>query len=619
MKLRDYQRECVDAIEKIERGSGLICMATGLGKTVVFSSLKRRGRVLIISHRDELVKQPLAYYDCSCGVERGEEHSRGEEVVSASVQSLCRRLNDFKPDDFDLIITDEAHHAAAPSYKKIYEYFKPRLHIGFTATPNRGDKVRLDDVFERIIFQRDLKWGIKNGWLCDVRCIRAETGYDLKNVKTRMGDFVSGDLDKAMNKTAVNQAVGEVYRKYARGQTLIFTASVQHAKNVAAEIDGAVVVSGDTQNRAEIIAAYKAKKIKCLVNCMVFTEGTDLPLIETIIIARPTKNSGLYAQMAGRGLRLYEGKQYLTLIDCVGVSESLDICTAPSLMGLDIKDVPLYRVKKVEGMLTDMPEIVEEARESPVVWVKNVDILREFERGQGVNLHRVNWTKKSNGDLVYQLSCGDRIGVKAIDELGKTRVMYYVFNDDLNKFVYSESGEKTLQQALDEAYERLEKDYLGEKKFWDLKEYLQWQYAPATEKQIALIKARVSGEDFNELVKERSLTKGDAAQVINALMLNKLTPADLLRMHARKKDEQKAEDERAKRLESLKIRYILTKKGRKSFYPKKYYALQLPNDLIITDSWEEASKIIAENAGVKIRYKSFLTTTDAVAYLRGAK
>ena len=157
---------------------------------------------------------------------------------------------------------------------------------------------------------------------------------------------------------------------------------------------------------------------------MVFTEGTDLPLIETIIIARPTKNAGLYAQMAGRGLRLYEGKQYLTLIDCVGVSESLDICTAPSLMGLDMKDVPLYRIKKVEGMLTDMPEIVEEARESPVVWVKNVDILREFERGQGVNLHRVNWTKKSNGDLVYQLSCGDRIGVKAMDELGNTRVMF---------------------------------------------------------------------------------------------------------------------------------------------------------------------------------------------------
>lgn len=619
MKLRDYQRECVDAIEKTERGSGLICMATGLGKTVVFSSLKRRGRVLIISHRDELVKQPVAYYDCACGIERGEERSHGEEVVSASVQSLCRRLEKFKPDDFDLIITDEAHHAAAPSYKKIYEYFKPRLHIGFTATPNRGDKVRLDDVFERIIFQRDLKWGIKNGWLCDVRCIRAETGYDLKNVKTRMGDFVSGDLDKAVNKTAVNQAVGEIYRKYARGQTLIFTASVQHARNVAAEIEGAAVVSGDTRGRSEIIEAFKAKKIKCLVNCMVFTEGTDLPLIETIIIARPTKNSGLYAQMAGRGLRLYEGKSYLTLIDCVGVSESLDICTAPTLMGLDMKDVPLYRVKRVEGMLTDMPEIVEDARESPVVWVKNVNILREFERGQGVNLHRVNWTKKSNGDLVYQLSCGDRIGVKAMDELGNTRVMYYVFNDDLNKFVYSESKEKSLQQALDEAYCRLERDYVDEKKFWDLQEYLQWQFAPATEKQIALIKSRVSGEDFENLIKERSLTKGDAVQVINALMLKNLTPADLLRMHVRKKNEQNEENERIKRLENLKIRYILTKKGRKSFYPKKYYALQLPNDLIITDSWEEASKIIAENSNEKIRYKSFLSTTDAVAYLRGTK
>ena len=103
------------------------------------------------------------------------EHSNGsEEIVIASVASLVRRLDRFSPDDFDMIITDEAHHAAAESYKKIYNYFHPRLHIGFTATPNRGDNVRLDDVFEDIIFERDLKWVIQNNYLSDINCLKAD-------------------------------------------------------------------------------------------------------------------------------------------------------------------------------------------------------------------------------------------------------------------------------------------------------------------------------------------------------------------------------------------------------------------------------------------------------------
>lgn len=161
LELRDYQKECVDTLNQLDGGSHLVAVATGLGKTVIFSQLERKGRVLILSHRDELVHQPQKYYDCSFRLEQAEEKSNGEEVVSASVQSIVRRLDRFSPDDFDMIITDEAHHAAAKSYRKIYDYFKPRLHIGFTATPNRGDKVRLDDVFEDIIFQRDLRWGMK--------------------------------------------------------------------------------------------------------------------------------------------------------------------------------------------------------------------------------------------------------------------------------------------------------------------------------------------------------------------------------------------------------------------------------------------------------------------------
>lgn len=103
IQLRDYQQECVDIINNTESGSYLVAVATGLGKTVIFSHIARRGRMLILSHREELVWQPKKYFDCSYGVEKADIHSNGEEVVSASVQSLVRRLESFSPDDFDII------------------------------------------------------------------------------------------------------------------------------------------------------------------------------------------------------------------------------------------------------------------------------------------------------------------------------------------------------------------------------------------------------------------------------------------------------------------------------------------------------------------------------------
>ena len=137
LKLRDYQAECIDIIDNLDGGAHLVQMATGLGKTVTFANIHRHGRMLILSHRDELVAQPVKYFDCPVGIEKAERHSDGEPVVSGSVQTLSRgtRLErNFKPGDFDLIVTDEAHHASAPTYRKIIDYLQPRLHIGFTAT-----------------------------------------------------------------------------------------------------------------------------------------------------------------------------------------------------------------------------------------------------------------------------------------------------------------------------------------------------------------------------------------------------------------------------------------------------------------------------------------------------
>lgn len=613
MELRDYQKECVEIINELNSGSYLVSMATGLGKTVVFSKIRRRGRVLIISHREELVRQPVKYYDCPCGIEQGTNRSHGEEVVSASVQSLIRRLDNFRPDDFDTIITDEAHHAAAKSYKAVYSYFKPRLHLGFTATPNRGDKVRLDDVFQSIIFERNLLWGIKNHYLSNVRCLRAKVSWKLGSVKMHLGDFQVNSLSDAVDRDMINAEIAEVYKKYARGQTLIFASSVSHAENIASKIPGAVAVSQKTQNRNKIIADFTAKKIPCLVNCMIFTEGTDMPLIETIIIARPTKNQSLYAQMVGRGLRKAENKRYLNLIDLVGVTDDLDICTAPSLLGLDMTEVPRSKVYDVEGMLTDLKAVVDETADCPENWVMNVHAVKLFAQKEGVDAFNVNWTKKPNGDLVYQFSNGDRIGVKAINELGKTKVMYYLYDEDKQKFVYSEGKETSLEKALKEAYDYFAVCHDDERPLWDLTSYYSWQKAPATEKQLSFIKAKISREEFDEIIKY-GLSKGDCSQIINALKIKNTDKNELLRLRAKAKEKQLADQKEKAERQKLRIETMFITK-----YRDKFYAVKHKTRLVITDNWEVAADLINQldgREGAKCYFKKFPSKAQAIDFLR---
>lgn len=146
-------------------------------------------------------------------------------------------------------------------------------------------------------------------------------------------------------------AIAQSYREHAKGATLIFAVSVHQAEEIARRIPGAVVVTGKTPDRADIIRRFTAREIPVIVNVMVFTEGTDMPLVETVIIARPTQSESLYAQMVGRGLRLHPEKKRLTLIDCVGVTGKASLCTAPSLLGIDLSSVPEKKAQEVEGPL----------------------------------------------------------------------------------------------------------------------------------------------------------------------------------------------------------------------------------------------------------------------------
>lgn len=494
MQLRPYQQEAIDIIQAQPPGRYLVQMATGLGKTVTFASIPRQGRVLLISHREELVSQPGKYYDCSFGVERADQKSHGEEVVSASVQSLVRRLDRFAPDDFDMVIVDEAHHAAAGTYRKILDHFTPRLTLGFTATPNRGDKVRLDDIFQKIIFSRDLRWGIKNGYLCDILCKRVEIGYDLSKVHTRMGDYAPGELAEAMGGTA--DAIAQTYREHAQGPTLIFAVNVAQSEEISSKIPGSVAVTGQTKNREEIIRRFTEGEIPCLVNVMVFTEGTDIPRVETVIIARPTQSDALYTQMVGRGLRLWPGKEKLTLIDCVGTTGKDSLCTAPSLLGLDVSCVPKRKQNELEGMLFDLPLRAASASDTPESWIRNVEIVDLWAQEQKYQTHDVNWFKMPDGSLVCSLPNRKKLTIPCPDALGMV---------DLH------GRRMPVQEALDLAYRTLQEEYENARYIWDLNAAKRWGKQPATESQLNNIRRRCKGFDTT------GLTKGQASQILNRL------------------------------------------------------------------------------------------------------
>lgn len=465
-------------------------MATGLGKTVTFANLPRQGRVLLLSHREELVEQPRKYYACSFGAERAASRSHGEDVVSASVQTLVRRLDRFAPDEFDVVIVDEAHHAAARTYRKILSHFRPRLTLGFTATPNRGDKVRLDDVFSKIIFSRDLRWGIQNGYLCDILCKRVNIGYDLSAVHTRLGDYAPGELAEAMEGTA--DAVAQAYREEAEGATLIFAVNVAQAEEIAARIPGAVVVTGETKDRAGIIRRFTDGEIPCLVNCMVFTEGTDIPRVETVILARPTQSDALYTQMVGRGLRLYPGKERLILIDCVGTTGKASLCTAPSLLGINLDDVPERRRQDVQGMLFDLPVRAAAASDCPESWIKNVEIVNLWAEEQKYQLHDVNWFRMPDGSLVCSLPERRKITIPCPDALGQVNGV-------------------PMQERLDEAYRYLQEECQDSRYLWDRNVVDRWGKQPASENQLNIIRRRCRGFDPS------GLTKGQASQILNRL------------------------------------------------------------------------------------------------------
>ncbi len=236
IELRPYQSECIEAIETAEKTGThrqLVALPTGTGKTVIFSTAakRRNGRTLILAHRDELIQQAvdkltMVWEDANVGVVKAERNEVDKQVIVGSVQTVCRenRLEQL-PTDFDFVVSDEAHHAAASTYQRIYKYLgvmaeegeelrTDTLHLGVTATPQRTDKIGLADIFDRITFHRSICDFIPD-YLCDLRCVQIMTYINIDGVETWAGDLRTEQLSALLNTANCNELIVAAWKEHA--------------------------------------------------------------------------------------------------------------------------------------------------------------------------------------------------------------------------------------------------------------------------------------------------------------------------------------------------------------------------------------------------------------------
>ena len=386
MEMRPYQDEARQAVREREAAgirSLLTVLPTGTGKTVVFANeVKDRaaaGRVLVLAHREELIQQPADMLrrvapSLEVGVCKAGRNEIASQVVIASVQTLSqpKRLEAYAGLGHPvLVVTDECHRAVASTYRRIYNALRAGepggpLHLGYTATPQRLDGVGLSEVFQEVVFSRDIKGMVGEGWLTEPRGRIIPVDVDLEHVRRNdAGDYSDAGLDEAMDEK-VMRAIAEKWWEHAQTRTTVaFTASVASAKmlaNFANGIAGGIVaaeVDGQTppEQRREILEMFKVGRLKLIANYGVLTEGFDAPNVTCILVARPTKSEPLYTQMVGRGLRLWPGKEDCLVLDVTGISAEHSLCVLPMLFGLPAGDMDGKSVSEhAEGLAAEARE-----------------------------------------------------------------------------------------------------------------------------------------------------------------------------------------------------------------------------------------------------------------------
>ncbi|KJX97883.1 dead deah box helicase like protein [Zymoseptoria brevis] len=597
LELRPYQQESIDAVleylAKGEKRLGL-SLATGSGKTVIFSHLIEQvpaptpcaTQTLILAHRRELVEQAAVhcrnlYPDLFVEVEMGSQHASGlADITVASVQSITSgiRIQRFDPARFKLVLVDEAHHIVARGYLDVLRHFQlydtdklgPTALVGVSATFSRHDGIKLGAAIDHIVAHKDYIDLIEDKWLSDMILTTVRTSVDLTKVKSSAGDFQTSELSKAVNQEETNTIIVRAWMEKAmksRKSTLVFCVDLAHVSNLTATFRGhgidAQFVTSDThtQVRKDRLDAFKAGEFPVLLNCGIFTEGTDIPNIDCVILARPTKSQNLLVQMIGRGLRLYPGKENCHIIDMVTALD-VGVVTTPTLYGLEPNELlELADAQQIKS--------IKERRELEREREQNAIVAAKPRSASALKSRLLSFEDFSVSDLMDQSS--DDFHVRKISPFSWVCIgeNHYILpnadgafmsinEDDAGNFQMSYTAklpagstskspwarprkigkQETLKGAV-----RAADTYAGKIfPFQFISKNAGWRKSPASEGQIKFLN---KSRDESHQLEIGQISKGDAADRITKIMRG--AKGQLTRLKGEVKKAKRAAEARAKR------------------------------------------------------------------------
>jgi superfamily II DNA or RNA helicase len=471
----------------------------------------RPGRALVLAHRDELIEQAVGKLrwinpGIEIGVVKAERDGHAAPVVVASVQTLSRRqrLARLVP-DFGTIVIDEAHHAPADTYRRILGHCRAwhpegPLVVGVTATPERGDRKSLRQVFERVVYQKSLLEMMQAGYLADLRAIQVLLQANFDAVRVRQGDFVESDLETLLvEANAPVHVVAAFETQAAERKALLFTPTVAMAHAMAETFCTAGIpaeaLDGRTPlgERRAILQRLHTGQTRVVANCAVLTEGFDEPSVDCIIMARPTRSRPLYQQMLGRGTRTYPGKSDCLVLDVVGVSSRHTLQSASALFGCSPDDL---HTQSVTEMMAERERRERDHQEAIAGRLRSTPV-NLFARRQ------LRWVQTRQGAWV--LSLGAQHGTLRLVPAGDATWQVIQVQRQAVATVVADNLPLAYAQGLGEDIARR----LGVESLSDAE--APWRGQPASEKQMALL-FRLG------VTVQPGLTKGEAADQITAIL-----------------------------------------------------------------------------------------------------
>jgi len=332
------QKEALDGLSIAharKQKSGLVVLPPGSGKTRVAAEdaiAVNAQRVLYIAHTHEILDVALSEFEAKFGaenisrLERPSSLNNLNRVNLATITLLARHLNKLSAGQFDYLVIDEFHHAAAISYRRVLEKLTPAFLLGLTATPFRGDQQNILRLCNNtIIVSYALRFGIETGVLCPYHYFGCFDDVDYSQIQHNGFSYDIRDLERALIIPERDQAVIRKWREKAEGKpTVAFCCSINHADRVAAHFESAGIPAVaytskmDVERRQHTLGRFKAGEVSVLCVVDVLNEGADLPFVECLLFLRPTESKRIFFQQLGRGLRRYVGKAHCVAIDFIG-------------------------------------------------------------------------------------------------------------------------------------------------------------------------------------------------------------------------------------------------------------------------------------------------------------